>query len=44
MEEEEVNRCKFCGEELPDGYYCCESCFEEFEDYGDYEEQEEEND
>lgn len=39
--EEEVNRCKYCGEELPDGYYCCKSCFDDFEDI---EEQEEEED
>lgn len=38
---EEVNRCKYCGEKIPDGYYCCKSCFDDFEDI---EEQEEEED
>lgn len=38
---EEVNHCKYCGEVIPDGQFCCKSCFDDFEDI---EEQEEEED
>lgn len=36
---EEVNHCKYCGEVIPDGQFCCKSCFDDFEDC-DYDEDE----
>lgn len=27
-----MNTCKYCGDEIPDGYYCCESCWDMYEE------------
>lgn len=27
-----INRCKYCMDEIPEGYYCCKSCYDDFED------------
>lgn len=35
-----MNKCKYCGEPIPDSHYCCKSCFDDFEDYDDEEETE----
>jgi len=37
-----MSTCKYCGDPIPDGYYCCEFCWSMFEepreDEDDYEE------
>lgn len=34
----EENHCKYCYATIPNGCYCCESCFDEFEN-NDYDQE-----
>ena len=29
---EQKNDCKYCGEPIPQGHYCCDSCWKLFEE------------
>lgn len=36
-----MNKCKYCGCEIPDNLFCCKSCFDDFEELEDYDDEEE---